>query len=121
MDEFEARIKNAFKEIAGLKTPACLDTASIGLFAEEKLSGAEKEKAEEHIKSCLYCLNQLTEMQELLFFRSQKTQIPHELANKLRALNPSQEKKLLPSKTGVSLLQKYGAFLHTPFNTGDIQ
>lgn len=114
MDEFESRIKDAFKELAGLKTPACLDTTSIGLFAEEKLSGKEKEKAEEHIKSCLYCLNQLTEMKELLLFKSQKTPVPQELTDKLIALHLHQERKSLPSKTGSSLLQKIWGLLAYP-------
>lgn len=58
MDAFEAGIRDALKEIDKFRTPECLDAVSIGLFAEDRLTDEEKQRMEEHLLSCLYCLKQ---------------------------------------------------------------
>lgn len=70
-DKFESKIKRALKDIDKQKTSACLDTTAIGLFCEGKLPQVEMARSEEHIRSCLYCLYQLNEMQELLYYHKQ--------------------------------------------------
>ena len=67
------------KEIDTLRAPECLDTVSIGLFAEGKLGDEEKQRAEEHLLTCLYCLKQLVDMKEMLYYEKHPTPISPEL------------------------------------------
>ena len=64
MDELKAKNMDTFNNFDELKTPACLDAKTVGMFAENRLSEKDMAKAESHIQSCLYCLGQLTEMKE---------------------------------------------------------
>ncbi|MHB8483199.1 MAG: tetratricopeptide repeat protein [Nitrospiria bacterium] len=67
MEDLTKKNKEAFLiRIPGLKTHHCLDTNLIGLYLEKKLSIGESSKVEEHIKECLFCLNQLNELQEMI-------------------------------------------------------
>ena len=72
------------KEIDTLRTPECLDTVSIGLFAEGKLGDEEKQRAEEHLLTCLYCLKQLVDMKEMLYYEKHPTPISPELVQRLK-------------------------------------
>lgn len=90
---FDMKLKNVLQEIEGLKTPACLDTNTIGLYAENKLSHEGQQKAEGHLQSCLYCLKQLNDMKEMLYFQDQKTSISLELTERLKGLCLKQEEK----------------------------
>lgn len=86
MDELKAKITDAFNNFDDLKTPACLDAKTVGMFAENKLPGKDMAKAEAHIQSCLYCLGQLTEMKELLYLSSEAEPVSSELEKKLTGL-----------------------------------
>ena len=72
------------KEIDTLRTLECLDTVSIGLFAEGKLGDEEKQRAEEHLLTCLYCLKQLVDMKEMLYYEKHPTPISPELVQRLK-------------------------------------
>jgi hypothetical protein len=56
------------------------------MFAENKLPEKEMAKAEAHIQSCLYCLEQLTEMRELLYLASEAEPVSPDLEKKLTGL-----------------------------------
>ena len=86
MDNMKAKTADAFNNFDYLKTPACLDAKTVGMFAENKLPEKEMEKAEAHIQSCLHCLGQLTEMKELLFLESEAKPVSPELEKKLSGL-----------------------------------
>ncbi len=93
MDELKPKIADAFKNFDDLKTPACLNAKTLGLFAENKLPDDESEKAESHIQSCLHCLNNLTEMKELLHLAAEAEPVSPELDKKLSSLFSKQKKK----------------------------
>ena len=86
MDELKAKITDAFNNFDELKTPACLDANTVGMFAENKLPEKDMAKAETHIQSCLYCLGQLSEMKELLYLSSEAEPVSPDLENKLAGL-----------------------------------
>jgi hypothetical protein len=86
MDDLKAKITDAFNNFDDLKTPACLDAKTVGMFAEQKLADKDMAKAEAHIQSCLYCLSQLTEMKELLYLASEAEPVSPELEKKLAKL-----------------------------------
>ena len=86
MDESKAKEAAAFNNFDNLKTPACLDVKTVGLFAENNLPEKEMAIAEAHIQSCLYCLGQLTEMKELLYLASEAEPVSPELDKKLSGL-----------------------------------
>ena len=87
MDTFEAGIRDILNEIDKLRTPECLDSISIGLFAEGKLPDEEKRRAEGHLLSCLYCLKQLSDMKELLHYRKHPAAVSPGLRERLKALD----------------------------------
>ncbi|MGD0228870.1 MAG: tetratricopeptide repeat protein [Syntrophorhabdales bacterium] len=93
MNTFETGIRNALKEIDSLKTPECLDTASIGSFAENTMPEEERRRAEDHLRTCLYCIKQLNDMMELLHYRNRPASLSPELTERLRNLCPTTEKK----------------------------
>ena len=103
MDEFEAKIADACKNLDGLKTPSCLDITTIGRYAENKLSAQEMTKAEAHIHSCLYCLGQLTEIKELLYIQSEAPPVSPGLEKKLNGLF-SQQKQKATGTNGVKIV-----------------
>ncbi len=109
------KIENLLQDIDSLKTPACVDINTIGLYAENKLSNKEEQKAENHLQSCLYCLKQLNDMKEMLYFQEQKTSISPELIKKLSGLCLKQEETI--RKTGFLTLfvGKIKDFLAFPF------
>lgn len=92
---FESKLKKYLKNIEIMKTPSCLDTDTIGFYIENKLPKGEKIRVEKHISSCLYCLNQLTELKELIYFQRQRSPMPSRLLQKIKDLFPKEEK---PSK-----------------------
>lgn len=64
--ELENKIKSALADIDSFKTESCLDVNTVGLYAEGKLAGSQKESIENHLHACLYCLKQLNDMSVLL-------------------------------------------------------
>jgi tetratricopeptide (TPR) repeat protein len=91
MDTFEKKLNAALDDLGAIKTPECIDTSTIGLYADNKLSGEGKTRTENHIKTCLYCLDQLAEMRELLLYQKQETSVSPQLLSKLKVLYPKQE------------------------------
>jgi len=89
---FESELKKYLKNIEIMKTPSCLDTDTIGFYIENKLPKGEKMRVEKHISSCLYCLNQLTELKELVYFQRQSAPLPSYLLQKIKDLFPKEEK-----------------------------
>jgi hypothetical protein len=89
---FESKLKKYLKNIEIMKTPSCLDTDTIGFYIENKLPKGEKMWVEKHISSCLYCLNQLTELKELVYFQKQSAPLPSNLLQKVKDLLPKEEK-----------------------------
>jgi len=79
-----------FEELARHKTPSCLSETVLGQYLEHTLPGQEREAAEKHLESCLYCLNQLVELRELLFLEKNANPLPPHLENSLRQLAPKQ-------------------------------
>ena len=86
MDAFEAGIKDVLKEIGKLRTSECLDTVSIGMFAEGRLTDEEGKRAEEHLRTCLYCIRQLNDMKELLYYQKHPVALSPGLSERLRVL-----------------------------------
>ena len=93
MDELKAKTSDAFNNFDDLKTPACLDAKTIGMLAENQLSEQDTSTAEAHIQSCLYCLDKLTEMRELLYLASEAEPVSPELEKKLTGLFAKQKNK----------------------------
>lgn len=89
---FESKFKKYLKNIEIMKTPSCLETQTIGLYIEDKLPKGEKMRVEKHISSCLYCLNQLTELKELVYFQKQSAPLPSHLLQKIKDLFPKEER-----------------------------
>ena len=47
---------------------SCLDPATLGLFAEGKLRPQERQAASSHLLACPYCVKQLNDMMEMLYY-----------------------------------------------------
>jgi hypothetical protein len=110
-------LQKALKNMESQKTPACLSLEILGLYIEGKLPAGEKITAEEHIGSCLYCLNQLTELKELIYFQRQNTPLPFHLRQRINELFPKQEipKKELWKDIFSPLIQTISDFFAFPF------
>ena len=89
---FESKLKKYLKNIEIMKTPSCLDIDTIGFYIEDKLPQGEKMRVEKHISSCLYCLNQLTELKELVYFHRQSAPLPSHLLQKIEGLITKEER-----------------------------
>ena len=74
------------EEMARHKTSGCLSENQLGQYIEHTLPGQEREPAEKHLASCLYCLNQLIELRELLFLEKNAEPLSPLLENSLRRL-----------------------------------
>jgi hypothetical protein len=90
---FEPKLKKYLKNMEIMKTPSCVETDTIGFYIENKLPKGEKMRVEKHIGSCLYCLNQLTELKELVYFQKQSTPLPSHLLQKIKGLFPREERQ----------------------------
>ena len=69
MEDFEKRLKQAFLEQA--KHPAvggteCIPLNTLGMYIENKLSGEEASKIQQHIGSCAHCMKRLVELRDTL-------------------------------------------------------
>ena len=91
-DSFESKLRKYLKNIETMKTPSCLETQTIGLYIEDKLPQGEKMMVEKHITSCLYCLNQLTELKELIYFQKHKAPLPSHLLQNIKSLFPKEKR-----------------------------
>ena len=78
------------EELGSHKTPHCLSVSAVGQYIEHTLPSEERDAAETHLQSCLYCLNQLVELRELLFLEKKADPLPPHLENSLRRLAAKQ-------------------------------
>jgi len=108
---FEENLKNMLQVVDSMKTPDCLDTNTIGFYAESKLPLEDKEKAETHLQSCLYCLKQLNDMQELLYYQEHKVAISPKLIEKLRGLRLKQGEKVHKESLAQIIIRNIKNFL----------
>jgi tetratricopeptide (TPR) repeat protein len=104
----EDKIRDALKQIDDFRTPDCLDTVTLGRFAEKTLDEKEMVEAEAHLHACLYCLKRLNDMAEMLHYQKQKVPLPRMLAEQLRKLKPGGE--IQQEKCTVNFLEKLKAF-----------
>jgi tetratricopeptide (TPR) repeat protein len=74
------------KDIDKRETQECLSIDSLGEYIEQTLPSEEWDRVESHLRSCLYCLNQLVELRELLFLEENAEPLPKSLERKLRRL-----------------------------------
>jgi S1-C subfamily serine protease len=74
------------KDMEMRKTPECLSVDILGEYIEHTLPNEEWDRVENHLRSCLYCLNQLVELRELLFLEKNAEPLPRSLERKLRRL-----------------------------------
>jgi tetratricopeptide (TPR) repeat protein len=98
---FESKLKKALNNADALKTSTCPDIATIGLYIEDKLPKAEAIRIEAHISSCLYCLDQVSELKELLYYQKKWTSIPYHLLTKLENLYLERKKTEKKSLHGI--------------------
>ena len=114
MSTFEAEMKSALKEIDRFRTPECLGPALIGSFAEDKLSEEEKQRAEDHLATCLYCLKQLNDMEEMLYCRAHPAHLSPGLSRQLKALYRTARKKNGEGSAAESFVEKLKALVLFP-------
>jgi len=112
----EPKLKKYLKNIEIMKTPSCLDIGTIGFYIEKKLPKEEKMRVEKHISSCLYCLNQLTELKELVYFQRQSAPVPSYLLQRIKDLFPKEEKhrRELSKDIFSPVIQRISNFLTFP-------
>lgn len=68
MEDMDRNTKNMIlKGIASLKSEACFDEARLGHYLEGQIYSEETSNVEGHLETCLYCINRLTEIRELIF------------------------------------------------------
>lgn len=92
--DLEAKIKAALKEIDSFRTPDCLDDNTIGRYAENTLAEPQRQAADAHLHSCLYCLKQLNDMTELLHFQKKQVPLSPRLEARLKEMLPEPENVL---------------------------
>ncbi len=68
------------------KTPECVSVDTLGEYIEHTIPGDEWNGVEKHLRSCLYCLNQLVDLRELLYLEKNAEPLPRSLERKLRHL-----------------------------------
>jgi hypothetical protein len=93
-DSFELRLRKSLKNTGAMKTPSCLETETIGLYIEDKLPEGEKMRVEKHVASCLYCLDQLVELRELVYLQKHTTPLPSHLLQKIVDIYPKEERPI---------------------------
>ena len=82
----DTKIREALQELDSLKSTDCLDDVVLGNYADNKVTDEERHQSEAHLHSCLYCLNRLNEMKELLYYQQHPVPVPDELVDRLQSL-----------------------------------
>lgn len=78
------------------KTLECLSVDTLANYIEHTLPSDQWDGVEKHLRSCLYCLNQLVEVRELLFLENNAEPLPPALQRKLlRVVTGEPEKRTL--------------------------
>jgi hypothetical protein len=113
---FESKLRKYLKNIETMKTPSCIETETIGLYIEGKLPGGEKMRVEKHISSCLYCLDQLVELRELVYFQKNTIALTPHLLKNILDLCPKKERSIKQSFRDIiaSSVQKMSDFFIYP-------
>lgn len=101
---FEKKLEKALQNPEDLKTPNCPDTTTIGLLIENKLPELDAAKIRAHIGSCIYCLDNVSDMRALLYFKDKWTPIPYQFLTKLE--NLYHERKQEVKKPSVGFLKR---------------
>jgi S1-C subfamily serine protease len=101
------------EELGSHKTPHCLSVSAVGRYIEHTLPSEERDGVEKHLKSCLYCLNQLVELRELLFLEKKGDPLPRDLEKRLRGLAGSQNANLWINTS--SIKHKFLAFWNSVY------
>ena len=92
----EELASDLFKDVEKRKKPDCLGIDILGAYIERTLPSEEWDKVESHLRSCLYCLNELVELRELLFLEKNAEPLPRALQTKLlRVVTGKPEKPTL--------------------------
>jgi S1-C subfamily serine protease len=74
------------EELEKHKTPQCPTVSTLGQYIEQALPNRERDGVEKHLTACLYCLNQLVELRELLFLEKKADPLPADLEKRLQRL-----------------------------------
>ncbi len=101
------------EELDSHKTPHCLSVSAVGQYIEHTLPSEERDGVEKHLKSCLYCLNQLVELRELLFLEKKGDPLPRDLEKRLQGLAGSQNANLWINTS--SIKDKFLAFWNSVY------
>jgi S1-C subfamily serine protease len=104
----EEKIRDALSRIDDFRTSDCLDPATLGRFAEKSLGVQEMAEAETHLHVCLYCLKQLNDMAEMLYYQKQKAPLSRRLVERLNELKPGRECQ--KEKSATTIMENLKAF-----------
>jgi S1-C subfamily serine protease len=85
-DPLTKLVPDLLKDLEGTKGPECLAVDTLGQYIERTLPINESDSVEKHLKSCLYCVNQLVELRELLFLDKKAESLPRSLEKSLQRL-----------------------------------
>lgn len=85
-DPLPKLVPDLLKDLEGSKGPKCLPVDTLGQYIEHTLPINELDSVEIHLKSCLYCVNQLVELRELLFLDKKVESLPRSLEKSLQRL-----------------------------------
>ncbi|MHB8482516.1 MAG: trypsin-like peptidase domain-containing protein [Nitrospiria bacterium] len=107
------------KGISLLKSEECPGESLLGLYSENRLSSERASRVDEHLKKCLFCLNQMTELKEWVYFEKNTAPLTPDQVKKFSQVlfqktKPSEQMK--PSKESFVLFlsRKLGALFYPP-------
>jgi S1-C subfamily serine protease len=93
----------------------CLDFATLGLFAEGRLPGQKRAAAADHLLACPYCLKQLNDMMEMLYYEKLPKRLSPRLAWRLRRLCPEAAEKKPRGRLRQKLVERVKAAARSLF------
>ena len=99
--------------IDGFRGEDCLDPATLGLFAEGKLRPQERQTASSHLLACPYCVKQLNDMMEMLYYERLPMKLPLRFYGRLKRLCPEERKKKPKRRRGLQLVASLKALAAT--------
>ena len=99
-----------------LKSESCVPYSRLGMYLENSLPAAERAEIEGHLDRCLFCLDQATEIRELIYLeRSGQPLSADQAARYRRALFDKNQKEVRPAreaeKRSPSSVQRAGSGL----------
>src|SRR5262249_3311873 len=72
-----------FKDAEHRQTADCPSVDTLAEYIEHTIPSESWHKVENHLRSCLYCLNKLVEIREILYLRKNAEPLPRALQRKL--------------------------------------